>query len=96
MAAYVVATLFDIKDPAGFDEYLGQAGPTLEIYGGKLVMSSQSIEVGDGSWSPIGIIMFEFESMARAKEWYNSPEYSAAKPMRLKTAETGLIFADAP
>ena len=61
-----------------------------------MVMMSQSIEVGDGSWSPIGIIMFEFESMAKAQEWYNSPEYSAVKPMRLRTADTGVIFADVP
>ena len=96
MAAYVVGTIYDIKDPAGFDEYRSQAGPTLEKYGGKLVMMSQSIEVGDGSWSPIAMVMFEFESLDRAKEWYNSPEYSAAKPIRLKTADTGLIFADVP
>ena len=101
MVAYVVGTIYDIKDPAGFTEYRGQAGPTLEKYGGKLVMMSQSIEVGDGSWSPIAMVMFEvgpppFESMARAKEWYNSPEYGAAKPMRLKAADTGLIFADVP
>ena len=96
MAAYVVGTIYEIKDPAGFDEYRSQAGPTLEKYGGKLVMMSQSIEVGDGSWSPIGMVMFEFESLDRLKEWYNSPEYQAAKPMRLKTADTGLIFADVP
>ena len=96
MVAYVVGTIYDIKDPAGFTECRGQAGPTLEKYGGKLVMMSQSIEVGDGSWSPIAMVMFEFESMARAKEWYNSPEYGAAKPMRLKAADTGLIFADVP
>ena len=95
MAAYVVATLYEITDPTGFEEYRTQAGPTLGKYGGRLAMGSQSIEVGDGSWSPIGIIMFDFESMAKAKEWYNSPEYSAVKPMRLKTADTGLIFADA-
>jgi len=96
MPAYVVGTIYDIKDPAGFDEYGDLARPILEKYAGKLVMMSRSIEVGDGSWSPIGMIMFEFESMAKAKEWYNSPEYSAAKPMRLKTADTGLIFADVP
>ena len=96
MPAYLVGTIYDIKDPAGFAEYANQAGPTVEKYGGKLVMSSRSIEVGDGGWSPIGMVMFEFESLERAKEWYNSPEYRAAKPMRLSTADTGLIFADAP
>ncbi len=95
MAAYVVRTIYDIKDPAGFEEYRHQAGPTLEKYGGKLVMMSQSIEVGDGSWSPIGMVMFEFESMAKAKEWYTSPEYTAVKSGRLDSTDGGLVFLDA-
>ena len=50
MTAYVVGSIFDIKDPAGFDEYGDQARPTLAKYGGKLVMMSRSIEVGGGRW----------------------------------------------
>ena len=91
MPAYVVGTIYDIKDPAGFDEYRGLAGATLEKYGGKLVMSSRNIEVGDGSWSPIGMVMFEFESLDRAKEWYNSPEYQAIKPLRLNATTDSWI-----
>ena len=95
MAAYVVGTLYNISDPAGFEEYRSQAGPTLEQYGGKLVLMSQKVEAGDGNWSPVGIVVIEFESMERAKQWYNSPEYSAVKPMRLQTTDSALIFADA-
>ncbi len=94
MSAYVIGSIYNISDPAGFAEYRGQAGPSVEKYGGKLVLMSQKIEVGDGSWSPIGMVVLEFESMERAKEWYNSPEYSAAKPKRLETTDSGLIFAD--
>ena len=94
MPAYVVGTIYDIKDPSGFDEYGDQARPTLAKYGGKLVMSSRSIEVGDGSWSPIGMVMFEFESMVKAKEWYNSPEYGEAKPLRHKAATSNMLIVD--
>ena len=94
MAAYVVGTLYGITDPSGFEEYRNQALPTVEKFGGKLVMMSDKVEVADGSWSPIGMIMLEFESLERAKQWYNSPEYSAVKPMRLQTADSGVIFVD--
>ena len=94
MAAYVVGTVYDITDPASFEEYRQQVGPTIEKYGGKVVMVSEKVEVGDGSWSPIGIIVVEFQSIERVKQWYNSPEYIAAKPKRLKAGNTGVIFAD--
>ena len=96
MPTYAVGTIYDVKDPAGFEDYRRRAGPTLQQYGGKLVMMSQSIEVADGSWAPIAIIMFEFENLERAKEWHNSPEYQAALPKRLETTDSGLIFADLP
>ena len=68
------------------------AGPTVEQYGGKFVVASNNVEVGDGNWSPVAIAVIEFESLARAKEWYSSPEHTKAKPLRLKAAESGLIF----
>ena len=67
-------------------------GPTLENYGGKIIVGGSDIEVADGSWSPIGVIVVEFESFERAKQWYNSPEYSAVSPRRLRSADTGSIF----
>ena len=68
MPAYVVGTIYDVNDPAGFEEYRNQALPTVEKYGGKVVMVSEKVELADGSWSPIGIIMLEFESLERAKQ----------------------------
>ena len=83
-----------VSDPEGFTEYQGLAGATIAQYGGKFVVGSDKIEVGDGDWSPAGIVVIEFESMERLKQWYSSPEYSAAKPRRFQTADTGLIFVD--
>ena len=92
MAAYLIGTAYDVNDPAGFDEYRSKVMPTLEKYGAKVIIASESVEVADGDWSPIGAVVIEFDSMERAKEWYNSPEYAAVKPLRLKAAKTGVIF----
>ena len=94
MAAYVIGAVYNINDPAGFGEYVTQAGPTVQQYGGKFVVGGDKIEVGDGSWSPIGVVVIEFESMELLKQWYNSPEYSAVKPLRLQTSDSGVIFVD--
>ena len=94
MAAWVVGAIQSVNDPAGFAEYQQLAGPTVEQYGGKIILGGNKIEVGDGNWSPAGVVVIEFEGLEQAKRWYNSPEYSAAKPRRLQTADTGLIFLD--
>ena len=94
MPAYVVGTIHSINDAAVFDEYRGLAGPTIGQYGGKAVLRSQSIELGDGNKVPLGMVAFEFENMAKAKEWYNSPEYQAALPLRLKAADSTLLFIE--
>ena len=94
MAAWVIGAVQKVNDPAGFAAYGGVAGATLEQYGGKRVAGGTSIEVADGTWSPSGVVVFEFENMAKAKEWYNSPEYQAIVGQRLSTADSGLIFVE--
>ena len=71
MAAYGIGMVRSVSDPEGFTEYQGLAGPTLEKYGGKFVAGGTNVEVADGDWSPMGVVVIEFESMARLKEWYN-------------------------
>ena len=63
-------------------------------YGGKVLGGDTNVEVADGTWSPIGLVVIEFESMAKAKEWYNSPEYTAIKSPRFDNADSGLVFLD--
>ena len=92
MPAYVIGAVQSVNDPAGYAEYQQMAGATLEKYGGKLIAGGTDIEVAEGSWSPIGVVVVEFESMERLKEWYNSQEYSAVRPRRLQSADTGAIF----
>ena len=94
MAAYVIGAAQDVKDPAGFAEYGQLARATVAKYGGKRVLGGGNIEVGDGTWAPVRIVVLEFESLECAKEWYNSPEYTAAKSRRFQSADSSLIFVD--
>lgn len=95
MTVYAIGSVLSVKDPEKFSAYQQVAGPTLTLYGGKILGGGTNIEVADGTWSPIGMIVIEFESMAKAKEWYNSPEYSGIKSQRIDTTDSGLVFLDA-
>ena len=95
MAVYAIGAIFSVSDPEKLAAYQQVAGPTVTIYGGKILGGGTNIEVADGTWSPISSVVIEFESMTKAKEWYNSPEYSAVKSQRFDNADSGLVFLDA-
>ena len=93
MAGYLIADV-DVTDPLGYQEYARLVPPTVAQYGGKYLLRAASYEQLEGEWSPKRLVIIEFESAARAKEWYDSPEYADAKLIRQKTAESNLIIAD--
>ena len=94
MAAYVIGAIQSVNDPVAFSEYQNLALPTLVKYGGTLVVGGTKIEVADGNWSPTGMVVVEFETMAKAKEWYNSPDYNPLVSRRTASADSGVIFLD--
>jgi len=51
-------------------------------------------EVLEGDWQPKRIVILEFESMARAKEWLNCEEYREPRALRYRTAKTNMILVD--
>ena len=94
MPGYFMGMVHGISDEAGFGAYQDVALPIVEKYGGKPILYSKKIEAADGDWAPMGIIVFEFESSAQARKWYNSSEYQAVLPKRLNTTNGGVVFVD--
>ena len=84
----------EITDPAGYEEYKKLAGATFEKYGGKYIVRGGATEVLEGDWKPRRIVMLEFESVQRAKEWLNCEEYREPRKMRHRTAKTKMIVVE--
>ena len=93
MSAYVIVDI-EITDPAGYEEYKKLAGATVEKYGGKYIVRGGKTEVLEGGWNPKRIVILEFKSMQRAKEWLNCEEYREPRKMRHRTAKTKMIVVE--
>ena len=93
MAAYVIVDI-EVVDPVGYEEYKKQAAATVHKYGGKYIVRGGKTEVLEGDWDPRRIVVLEFESMQRAKEWLNCEEYREPRKMRHRTAETRMIAVE--
>ena len=83
-----------IVDLVGYEEYKKLAGATVEKYGGKYIVRGGKTEVLEGDWKPKRIVVLEFESAERAREWLNCEEYREPRKMRHRTAKTNMILVE--
>jgi uncharacterized protein (DUF1330 family) len=93
MAGYIIVDI-EVTDPVGYEQYKALAGATIEKYGGEYVVRSGSSEVLEGDWKPNRLVVLKFESVARAKEWLNSPEYREPRKMRHRTAKSNMVVVE--
>ena len=93
MPAYVIVEI-EIIDPVGYEEYKKQAADTVHKYGGKYIARGGKTEVLEGDWEPKRIVILQFDSMARAKQWLECEEYREPRKLRHKTARTKMILVE--
>ena len=93
MPAYIVVQI-DVKDPTGYEEYKRLAPSSIEKHGGKYIVRGGEVETLEGDWNPKRFVVLEFESMERAKQWWNSEHYKDAKHLRHKTADSQMIVVE--
>jgi uncharacterized protein (DUF1330 family) len=90
MAAYVIVDI-EVTDPVGYEEYKKLAAPTVAAYGGRYVVRGGAAETLEGDWIPRRLVVLEFESVADARRWWDSPEYAEARAVRQRTARTNMV-----
>ena len=93
MAGYVIAEV-DVQDAALFEEYRKLVPATIAKYGGKYVVRGGTTESKEGGWAPKRVVVLEFPTMERAREWYHSADYAPALAMRLKAAKSRMIIVE--
>ena len=93
MPGYVIGNI-NVTDPDAFEQYRGMVPATIAAYGGKYLVRGGVADVVEGDWTPNRLVVLQFESVERAREWYNSPEYTPAKAVRLKASTGDLLFVE--
>lgn len=93
MPAYVIAEV-DVKDPAAYEEYKALAAASIALYGGRYVARGGEVAAFECEAVPKRVAILEFPTLARAKEWFGSAEYTAARDIRLRTATARLYAVD--
>ena len=93
MSAYVIVDI-EITDPEGYNRYKAMATDTVGLYGGRYVARGGRAEILEGDWKPARVVILEFDSIDRARQWLESPEYRDARRLRQQTARTNMIVVE--
>ena len=67
--------------------------PLISEYGGRLLARNSEVETLEGNQKGL-VILFEFDSMDEARQFYFSDGYSATKLVREEAFEADLILVE--
>lgn len=89
---YVIAEV-QVSDMDLMKQYGAKAPGIIAQYGGKYIIRGGRVVTEEGEPTK-GLVVLQFGSFEKAKEWYESPEYSAIRPIRQKAAKSRLIIEE--
>ncbi len=83
-----------ISDRAALMEYQQKAGPTLGPFGCIPRVATETVELLEGDWPAVRVVVLEFADREKARGWHSSPEYSAVKGIRLAATHGAGVLVD--
>ncbi len=91
--AYILVQV-NVTNPQQYAEYAKLSPGIIEKFGGRFVARGGRSETLEGTAAPSRVVIVEFPSYERAKEFYNSPEYQAARKVRAGAATAQFVLVE--
>jgi uncharacterized protein (DUF1330 family) len=88
---YVIVEL-SVVDADHYERYKALAEASVIAHGGTYKVRGGKIESLEGEPVTDRVVLLEFPDIATARNWYHSPGYQAAVPLRQAAAETSRFF----
>ena len=93
MAAYVISEV-EFVDAELAAQYRELAAAAIARYGGRYLARGAEALVVEGEPTSRRMVIVEFPSMQRIREWYGSAEYALALKLRGKALSRRLMFVE--
>lgn len=87
---------FEVTDAGQWETYVPLALTSLAKFGARFVVGGDDSERLEGDLGGRRISILEFESPQKAREWYHSPQYRAARATRLSAANVTALLLSGP
>lgn len=81
-----------IRNPEMFRQYTALSAPAVRAAGGRYVVLGARPECLEGSFDAHSVVIVEFETAERARQFYHSAAYQAAREKRLPAASFKMLL----
>jgi uncharacterized protein (DUF1330 family) len=93
MKGYLILDL-SITDFDGFKEYIEKIPDFIGKHGGRYIVQGVVPEVMEGNWKPERMVVLEFPTPIKAKEFLQDPEARSLFAIRHNTTNSKLILVE--
>jgi len=83
----------NVRDAEGYKDYVAAAKIAFDKYGARMLARGGAYEQTEGRDRARNVIL-EFPSLKTAQDCYHSPEYQAAKAIRVKYADADIVLVE--
>ena len=91
--AYVLVQV-EVSNPQQYGEYTKLSPGIIEKFGGRFLARGGRTATLEGPPARGRVVVVEFPSFERAQEFYNSPEYQAARKVREGAATAQFVLVE--
>ena len=93
MSAYVIAdvTVTDAEQMAKYREWSTKAATE---FGASFIVRGGAIEVFEGDWQPLRLVILQFADSATAKKWYAGETYQHAITLRKNAGVMRMVMVE--
>jgi len=93
MPAYLIARV-NVTNPEKYKNYTALSPAAIAAFGGKFLARGGETETLEGDEENNRMVVVEFENMDKARQFYHSDQYSAARAEREGAAEGQFIIVE--
>jgi uncharacterized protein (DUF1330 family) len=92
-SAYILANV-DVTDPQQYEQYKKLSSIAMQTHGAEVCARGGAVQVLEGDWSPKRVVLLKFPTAEKARAFYDSPEYAAAKAARQGAAVMRMVLIE--
>ena len=90
MSAYIIANV-RVTNAAQYEEYKTFSTLAMQAHGAEVLVRGGAIRVLEGDWHPDRLVLLKFDSVDKARAFYDSPEYGKARQARMGAAIMSMV-----
>jgi uncharacterized protein (DUF1330 family) len=94
MPAYVIANVTAAHDEDKLIEYRRRNTDVVAKHGGRFVARGGRLEILEGEYAPVRVVIIEFPDLDAARGWYESDDYAPLRELRRGASETHIYVVE--